>query len=348
MKPKKLLETLATYFTQKPVDMPAMMIWGAPGIGKSDIVKQAAAKAFINTTVELRLRGMDYDHFVKDIRLLLCDPVDLRGLPAIQADRAIWLPPTFLPKEDRDMRKGVVFLDEIPSAPPMVQTAAHSLVLDRRVGEYKVLDGWFILGAGNRRTDKALVYEMLDPLRTRFVEVELEIDQEEWKDWAYANSIRHEVISFLNFRPSMLLDLDATSKAKATPRTWAMVSSLLNAGFTDELLRELVKGTVGEGAAAEFYGFLMLFTKIPNPDDILRGQNIVPEEPSMLYALCGALVDRYSKAAKKWAKRLLTYSQKLPDEFSVLLVKDAIRASNEITQTAEFQDWAHTYGVLIL
>lgn len=349
MKPKTLLNILTRYFQQEPKKVRALMVWGPPGSGKSDIVKQAATKAFLNSVVEMKLRDLDYSGFVKDIRLLLCDPTDLRGLPAIRGDIAIWLPPSFLPKEGRDAAKGAIFLDELPSAPPLVQVSAHRLILDRQVEEYKVPDGWHIIAAGNR-LGESVVHKMPKALANRFTHLTLEVDLEDWKEWAYKRDIRPEVVSFLNFRPSLLLDMEAskTSDAYPTPRSWETVSMLLDAKFNGDELLELVNGTVGQGAAAEYIGFHRIYTQIPNPDEILDGKDLVPTEPSTLYALCGALVDRYKRAAKVHAKRLLEYSKKLPDEFAVLLVKDAIKANNAVTSDAQWVTWSRKYGELIL
>ena len=112
----------------------SLMIWGAPGIGKSSIVQSIADKNNL-TLIDLRISQLA--------------PTDLRGIPVPSDDSASWLPPDFLPTSG----KGILFLDEINMAPPAVQGIAQQLILDRKVGSYKVPDGWFIWSAGNRKED---------------------------------------------------------------------------------------------------------------------------------------------------------------------------------------------------
>ena len=135
MKPSRLATVLSSMLGQR---WPAF-VWGPPGIGKSSIVHSVARQA-----------GMS----VIDLRASLLDPTDLRGIPAIVDGRAVWCPPAFLPKEGES--PGVLFLDEINAAPPLVQASLYQLVLDRRVGEYVLPAGWWIVAAGNRQKDRAV------------------------------------------------------------------------------------------------------------------------------------------------------------------------------------------------
>lgn len=154
MKPKELYEYLVTYFGQDPKEVPSIFLWGPPGIGKSDLVKQAARTVFVKSAVEAKLVDLPEEFYFKDLRLTLSDPTDIRGLPAIKGSVAVWLPPSQLPKEGRDAERGVIFLDELVSAPPAVQVTVHRLILDRSIEEYKLPDGWFTVAAGNRRGDR--------------------------------------------------------------------------------------------------------------------------------------------------------------------------------------------------
>jgi hypothetical protein len=132
--------------------------WGGPGIGKSAIVSQLADRLGIP---------------LKDVRALLLDPVDLRGLPFLRSDgRSKWATPEFLPQTG----SGILFLDELNAAPAMVQASCYQLVLDRRLGEYALPDGWAIIAAGNRDSDRAVTTRMPTPLRNRFVHLEFEVE----------------------------------------------------------------------------------------------------------------------------------------------------------------------------
>lgn len=207
MIPSHIARALTTLLpTRQPV-----FLWGPPGVGKSQIVAQTAA-------------GLGLD--LIDIRAVLLDPVDLRGLPQIDADgRTHWRAPAFLPAGGQ----GVLFLDELNAAPPLVQAACYQLILDRALGEYQLPDGWTVLAAGNRDQDRAVTHRMPSALANRFVHLEIEAHLEDWVAWATCCGIRPEVISFLRFRPSLLHDFDpaVASRAFPTPRSWQFVSVML-------------------------------------------------------------------------------------------------------------------------
>jgi MoxR-like ATPase len=147
-----------------PARRPAY-VWGSPGVGKSSVVRQAADAL-----------GLD----LVDLRVTLLDPVDLRGRPRLADDSCVWVPPAFLPRGGA----GVLFLDELAQAPPLVQAACLQLTLDRRLGEYALPDGWSVVAAGNRAEDRAGGHRPITPLLNRFVHLDLEVDAEEWQRWA--------------------------------------------------------------------------------------------------------------------------------------------------------------------
>ena len=186
------------------LDQPwAAFIWGAPGIGKSSIVRQIAER-----------RRMP----LIDIRASLLDPTDLRGIPMIQDGTAVWCPPSFLPKKSD--KPGILFLDEINAAPPLVQAALYQLILDRRVGEYELPEGWRIIAAGNRREDKAVTFRLSSALANRFIHLNLEVDPDDWHAWATNHGIIPEVTAFLKYRPQLLQAASEDEQAFATPRSW--------------------------------------------------------------------------------------------------------------------------------
>src|SRR5258705_1979645 len=172
-----------------------VFIWGGPGIGKSAVVRQLATDMAIP---------------LQDVRALLLDPVDLRGLPFLGQDgRSKWATPEFLPQDG----SGILFLDELNAAPAMVQASCYQLVLDRKLGEYNLPDGWAIVAAGNRDSDRAVTTRMPSPLRNRFVHLEFEVDLQEWSEWAIQAGIRPELIAFLRFRQDLLSVCDRDANA---------------------------------------------------------------------------------------------------------------------------------------
>lgn len=307
-----------------------MFLWGAPGIGKSQIVAQVAA---------------DLNLPLIDIRAVLLDPVDLRGVPSVENGTTRWNPPNFLPTEG----EGVLFLDELSQAPDSVQSSLLQLVLDRRLGEYRMPDGWRILAAGNRVTDGTFSRKISKALGSRFAtHLELAVDLDEWCAWAIDNNVPAEIISFVRLRPDLLHDFEAKAQGNSfpCPRVWANVGKFMGKlPFEAEL--PFFAGALGFGAAAEFTSFLQIYRDLPdieaimlNPDDAE-----VPKEPSILYALCGAMSRKISSDNVSQAFR---YMKRLPTEFQVVWLRDALQTKSMLASSKEFSSWAKDNGDLLL
>lgn len=249
------------------------MIWGPPGIGKSSIVMQTA-----------KAHGLSFI----DLRLSQLAPTDLRGLPVAEDGVARWYPPEFLPREGA----GILFLDELNLAPPVMQGMAQQLILDRRVGNYSVPDGWFIWAAGNRKEDLAAVYDMPSPLANRFLHLDVEPDFDSFKHYALLNHIHEHIIAFLSFRPALLHKPDPQQSAWPSPRSWEMADQLHKVGLN-------VAAAVGTGSAVEFQAYTALYSQIPNLERIVEGDgdNIpFPTEPSLSFAVTIGLTTKSKDA----------------------------------------------------
>jgi predicted metal-dependent peptidase len=247
----------------------SVMIWGPPGIGKSWVVQECARQ---------------HELPMVDLRISQLAPTDLRGLPVPGEDRMRWLPPDFLPRDGR----GVLFLDELNLAAPAMQAIAQQLVLDRRVGSYVLPDGWFVWAAGNRKSDRAAVFDMPAPLANRFVHFEVEPDLGGFLRFAARADLDARIVAFLAFRPNLLHHVDPDRPAFPSPRSWTMASALLAAGLG-------VAPAVGEAAGAELEAFVAIFDQLPSVDAILAGEGEdapFPTEPSRCYALTLALGQR--------------------------------------------------------
>jgi hypothetical protein len=298
-----------------------VFLWGGPGIGKSAIVRELAG---------------DLAVALQDIRALLLDPVDLRGLPFLGSDgRSKWATPEFLPSAG----EGILFLDELNAAPAMVQASCYQLVLDRKVGEYILPDGWSIIAAGNRDSDRAVTTRMPTPLRNRFVHLEFEVDLQDWSEWAIQSGIRPEVIAFLRFRQELLSAFDRDANAFPSPRSWEFVSRILDSKPDPSVEHELFAGAVGVGAATEFSAFLRMFRQLPNIDAILMNplKEPVPENADAQYAVASALA---RCASDSNFDRVCQYLERMPTEFRVLCVRDASLRAPEIRTTGAFTKWA--------
>jgi len=323
----KQLETLID--TDTPV-----FIHGSPGIGKSYIVNDIASKS-----------GLE----IIDIRLSQLDAVDLRGIPTINNEQTKWMPPVFLPT-DQDS-EGILFLDELNSAPLSVQAAIYQLVLDRKIGEYTMPKGWRIVCAGNKIDDKGIVFKLPSPLINRMVHIVLEARYDDFKGWAIKNSIHPFIIGFLGFRPDLLSSevpsSTETNPAFCTPRAWSMLSNIIDKTKEINSIHPIVYGTVGYAAGIEFISFVKVYKTLPDIDAILSGESeSVPDEPSALYALCAAIIEKYENADQ--AKALFAYSKYLPVEFAVMLMKDLILKDEGIAELDEFEEWLEKYGEYIV
>ncbi len=314
-----------------------VFIWGAPGIGKSSIVKQIAV------TQELDFL---------DLRLSLLDPTDLKGIPFFNAEtkEGVWAKPSFLPSEPSS--KGILFLDEINTAPPAVQASAYQLILDRKVGEYELPKGWSIVAAGNRENDRGVVYKMPPPLANRFVHFEMEVDFNDWKDWAYSVKIESAIIAYLAYDKSMLFTFDPASNEKsfATPRSWEYVDSIIKSGIDAELILDSISGAVGREAAIGYLSFKKVMSDLPDLNKILDGTltEIEEEEPKVLMALVIGLVNALlDNSGEVVVNNVLKFSLELPGEFSIMLVKDMQQNNIDVEGSEEWGKWVRKFTYLL-
>ena len=324
LRPSELAEVLALLVEARQ----PCIVWGPPGAAKSQVAQQVAAAA-----------SRQY----VDVRALLLDPVDLRGIPwRDAADRTRWAPPAFLPPSD-DPGRWLINLEELPSAVPMVQAALYQLVLDRKVGEYELPEGASLIACGNRETDRGVVHRMPTPLASRFVHLEIRVDAEDWLAWGAANGIAAEVLFFITYEPDLLHVFDPKSAERAfpTPRTWEFASNIVKRrnGLDPEAERALFRGTVGEAAAVEFAAFLKVWRELPHPRAIVNDpENAdIPKNASALMALCGAL---YKLASDVNFDAIVTYAQRLRREVGESLVGACVRREPALQRSPGFIRWA--------
>ncbi|MEA2111593.1 MAG: MoxR family ATPase [Campylobacterota bacterium] len=330
MKASQLTNTLRALIDEK---IPTF-VWGAPGIGKSSIVKQ------ISEDLEIG--------FI-DLRLSLMDPTDLKGIPFYDSDehRALWAPPAFLPREG----SGILFLDELNSAPPSVQASAYQLILDRKVGEYELPKGWAIVAAGNREGDRGIVYKMSAPLANRFVHLEMDIHVNDWRDWAFAKGIDERIIAYISYKHEELFSFDPllNEKSFATPRSWEFVHKVLCSNLSAELLLETISGAIGRERAVDFLSFISVAKELPSIERILKeGEAEYTDDVEVLYALTSGLVSSYMRNESGEAlENLLGYSLNMQSEFAVLMVQDLQRSGVNMEQSENFTAWVTKFAYLL-
>lgn len=334
----------------------SIFLWGKPGIGKSTLVKAVAKHLGIGLI---------------DLRLLYFDTVDMRGVPvpviqdengnvrsfnssevdelngfvdAVKNGRTIWLLPSFFPRGG----KGIIFLDELNQADPQVQKIGLQLALDYEIGDYKLPEGWIVVAAGNRESDKAHVQRMSAALNNRFIHVDVDVDIEDWLDWAVKNGVHPMVMAFLKMYPELLHQFDEKKNPRCfpTPRTWEMVSDLLKNGFIFGL-EELIAGTVGEGVATQFLAFMNLYTEIPKIDEIFKNPSKakVPTNPGVKYSLSVMLA---RKATVENIEKIKTYIERLGAEYSALTIKYLTDLHPTLKSTKTFVEWCLKYAPVLV
>lgn len=330
--------------------MPSVMLWGPPGIGKSQAVRQIASKIQESTGKEVH---------ITDVRLLLFNPIDLRGIPTSNADKtlAVWLKPQIFQMDDSDRVVNLLFLDEISAAPPSVQAAAFQITLDRRIGEHVLPENCIVMAAGNRITDKSVAFKMPKALANRLMHIEVESSFPSWRKWAVSTGIHNKVIGFLSFRPSYLMVFQPENEDTAfpTPRSWEMVSRILNTVSDDiHQIYSFIAGLIGIGTAVEFRTWTRVYAELPRLEDIFQGKMPpLPRNTDALYALTASMVS-YARDHKEDLTQIsnsIRYADRMPPDFSTLLLRDYMYLEpdykTKLLGIPDFQRWLQEKGRLL-
>ena len=356
MNVNRLVDNLATAYcniisANVPIKkFPSVMLWGPPGVGKSQAVRQIGKR--IKTQTGKRVH-------ITDVRLLLFNPIDLRGIPTSNADKtlAVWLKPQIFQMDESDNIVNILFLDEISAAPQSVQAAAYQITLDRVIGEHKLPENCIVIAAGNRTTDKSVAFKMPKALANRLMHIEVEGSFKSWKQWAIQSGINAKVVGFLSFRRERLMSFDSSTDdlAFATPRSWEMVSNILNYVESDvDKVYSLVAGIVGCGAALEFRTWSKVYNERPDIEEIFDGkQPKIPTRTDAMYALCSSMT-AYAREHKDDIHRIansIRYAQRLSPDFSTVLLKDYMYIEKDyrrkLLNIPEFSVWLNSKGKLL-
>jgi len=322
-----------------------VMLWGPPGVGKSQMVAQI---------------GDHHQVPVIDIRLSQMEPSDLRGIP-FRSDTGLveWAVPAMLPDHERHGESGILFLDEITSAPPSVSAAAYQLILDRQLGQYSIPPGWAIFAAGNRQGDRGVTYTMPAPLANRFSHFEVDVHLDDWVAWAYASGMDDRIIGFLRFRPELLFDFDPAHNPVAfpSPRSWEFAHRALQKFSEDSRLAVgSLQACVGPAAGVELHAFVSNLDQMPDLEAVLRGEPVpAPTEIDLQYAVASALVGHAIRARKtpqaaEIHGHILDYARRFTQkEMGVMLVSDMHRAiGSELFKVSQFAEWSAAVADIML
>lgn len=315
------------------------LILGPPGNAKTTCAKEALAAIAeqYNIPAERQL-------FLHPSHLDTCD---FLGLPELSGDSVRWVPPSALYAIRKGTGPATLILDEFTDSTMPVQNVLSGLLLERRVGDLQLTDELFVVCTGNRTEDKSGANRLSTKLGNRVRVLHMETNIDDWVDgFARPNNLPIELIQFLRYKPNLLHDFNANMMSNPTPRSWAQVA-LIPDWMDDECYLANVMGEVGEGPAAEFVGFKRIYRNLPDLDSILKdpAKAKVPTDAQTQYALSGALAH---KADVKNFADVLTYMARMPKEFSVLCVKDAITLDKKLRTTPAYIKWATAHAEVLI
>ena len=299
-------KVLMTELAQAILSGIPVMIWGKPGVGKSEIVETVAQSINYNTV---------------EVRVNLMEPVDFRGIPYVEDGKTKWAIPDFLPDAEIHGERGVFKLDELPAGMPATQACMYQIVQDGKLGEYTMPPGWTTVAMGNSLSDRAATFDMPSPLKNKFSHYELIADVGDWCDYAYKRGVDPDLISLVKLKPELLSTFEPDAIAFSTPRTIMMLDKRLKLGkLSTEGRFATISGIVGEGFATEYAAWLRLKAELPDLDAAIANPHLFkkPAESDIAYAVVSSLVDKAEYSVMGGIMKMIS---KLDREFQVTYVK---------------------------
>ena len=345
----KLVDSLTTLYLHMirsgtPLKyIPTPFLWGAPGVGKSDAIRQLAKR--ISKATGKRVN-------VTDVRLLLFSPADLRGIPVADKERLFtnWLRPRIFNMDGSPDCINILFLDELSAAPQSVQAAAYQICLDRCVGEHALPDNCIVIGAGNRTTDRSVSYNMPKALCNRLMHYLVEPSYTEWKKWALDNAVDDRIIGYLGFDNSMLcIEPERSDNAYPTPRSWNFVSRMIGGVDKLEDVHMLISACIGVDTALSFESWCKIYHDLPKVEDIFAGKcRTYPHTHDALYALTASLATALYRISDTVTDMQIdavcAYALNFPPDFAVSFFGDLHRNDKlklHLMNNRLFNAWLH-------
>lgn len=306
-------------------------IRGSPALGKSSLAQEIADK---------------FGLMLIDVRLAECDPTEIGGFPYFDQElgKAKYYPLTTFPTTEDEIPKGykgwLLMLDEFSSASIATQGASYKLILDRKVGQHTLHPNVFIIAAGNKEDDGAIVNPMSTALISRFAMFQLELNFKDWMEWAVSSGIDYRITSYLNFKPTHLYQFKAdATDPYSSPRTWHMLSNIIKGKPTKEIHLAVLASLIGEGVAREFMSFLELQDKLPKFEAIVAkpDETVMPTELGVQWAIMGMIAHNINVTN---AAQVCKYLDRFADELKVVTIREIrMRHPKLLDESKDFKSW---------
>lgn len=324
-----------------------LVILGPPGIGKTEIAKQAAADAEMIYT-EMLLAGRD----IGDIMMPYVAPSE-QGL---SADGTITKLPTRLqihyshkiPHVDNPAFDGPTLLniDEFSGAKPMMQNVLLKVLDEWIIGEANLRDDVRIIATGNRSWDRAHTEKLSAALGNRANIIHFEADVDYWLEWGLKSGIHPLVLAWVKYDPTNLFSFDdkafmAGDFAFPSPRSNKRLSNLMHERESNsmslELFRAEVCGTIGQALGTKFSGWIRIQDQLPDMDAILAGRpQHHPDDPAVCHACIFALIQRSNSDN---FQHVCKWMGGLPSEWHMMYTNAVVHAKPELVATAAWSKW---------
>lgn len=313
-----------------------LMTYGAPGIGKSEIIRQVFPEiaesmnrkftewAHLSREEKIQcIREPEKYFILSDQRIGGMDSSELRGLPKFSEEWLETVPYSWIGYFTQPEAVGVIFFDEINLAAPTVAGQAYEIILARTVADRRIADNVLLVAAGNRATDRAFTFEMPSPLRDRFNEIELQPDVKSWTKWASENKINPHLISFVNWKEMYLFTLDKIKPGDkgSSPRSISRASKLIgDEDISSNLVRKFITASCGNAFAIEFQAYVKHYMEL-NWDTLLKNPETVSTfSVDKCWAVAGGIVEQFGRNEKLFDK-LLKIVQNMKKDFAIVCLK---------------------------
>lgn len=331
MKFSQLKDSILLQFNAPAGNKVVPFIQGKPGGGKSSCAREIAAAL-------AERHGIPAERIV-EFNPSLREACDILGLPSMDGDHTRWLPPEEFWRIRDGQGPSILIIEELSDATMDMQNPMCRVILDRYAGQMKLSDELYIIATGNRSADRSGATRLSTKLANRMRILDFDEDLDDWCAWAAGHGINPVLIGFINFRPALLSEFDPKRDRNPTPRAWEDVSRI-PMGLEPAVYLEHCVGAVGEGAAAEWTGFLKVYEDLPDFDEIIRNPEKaeLPKKPDVQYAVVAKLM---LGASKKTFAKVYKYVSRLPPDFMVMMMRDLSKNPDAqwVLRTPEWKDF---------